>query len=485
MKSDWKNVLKKESDCKFVIPVSFREDMRVPGVIFISEKLMPTLYDDEAPMQVVNVATLPGIIKYSIALPDIHYGYGFPIGGVAATSITEGVISPGGVGFDINCGVRLLRTNLLREDIIQKADKLAHTLFSVVPCGVGSKGDIRIGETNLKKVLEEGAQWAVRSGYGWQEDTELCEEEGAMEGADADAVSKRALERGLPQLGTLGSGNHFIEVQYVDEVYDEEAARVMGLAKGQVTVMIHSGSRGLGHQVCQDFINIMKVASDKYGIHLVDRQLACAPVDSPEGKRYFAAMVAAANYAWTNRQYLAHLTREAFVRVFKVDSHNLGMSQIYDVAHNIAKIEEHEIEGRKQRVCVHRKGATRAFPAHHPKIPQKYSEIGQPVLVPGDMGRVSYILRGTEHAMKETFGSICHGAGRLKSRTAARSDFTHQSVINDLEKQGIHLQAANRKVILEEAPQAYKDVSLVVESCVCAGLASKVLRLRPMVVIKG
>ncbi|MEW6202160.1 MAG: RtcB family protein [bacterium] len=485
MKDNWRDVLKRESDCKYVIPKSYRQDMRVPGVIIISEKLMPAMYEDDATMQVVNVATLPGILKYSLAMPDIHYGYGFPIGGVAATSLTEGVISPGGVGFDINCGVRLLRTNMNREDITQRSDKICNTMFSVVPCGVGSKGDIRVGETNLKKVLEEGARYAVRSGFGWEDDPEFCEEEGAMAGADASAVSRRAIERGLPQLGTLGSGNHFLEVQYVEEIYDEEAARKIGLAKDQVTVMIHSGSRGLGHQVCQDFINIMKTASDRYNIHLVDRQLACAPIDSPEGKKYFAAMAAAANYAWANRQYLAHLTREAFMRVFRVDSHQLGMSQIYDVAHNIAKMEEHDIDGKRQRVCVHRKGATRAFPAHHPQIPKKYSAIGQPVLVPGDMGRASYVLRGTERAMTETFGSICHGAGRLKSRTAAKADFTHEAVLKDLESKGICLKAADRRAILEEAPQAYKDVSLVVESCVCAGIATKVLKLRPMIVIKG
>ncbi|MEW5946352.1 MAG: RtcB family protein [bacterium] len=485
MKTDWKKVLEKESGNKYVIPRSFREDMRVPGIIFIGDGLIGTLYDDEAPAQVVNVATLPGIVSASIALPDIHYGYGFPIGGVAAMRLDDGVISPGGVGFDINCGVRLLRTSLKRDEVVPKAGSLCSNLFALIPCGVGSKGDIRITERETRQVLEEGAGWAVRNGNGWEEDTTFCEENGAMRGADAGAVSARAVERGRPQLGTLGSGNHFIEVQYVDEVYDAAAAGALGFEEDSVAVMIHSGSRGLGAQVCQDYIGAMKTAAKKYGIDLPDGQLACAPVESPEGRRYFGAMAAAANYAWANRQCLAHLARQAFVRTFKAESKKLGMTQVYDVAHNIAKIEEHEVGGRKMKLCVHRKGATRAFPPNHPDVPAGYAAVGQPALVPGDMGRASYVLRGTPAAMKETFGSICHGAGRLKSRSAAKRELSSQKIVRELEDRGIRIRAADMKVITEEAPEAYKDVSLVVESCTGAGIAAPVLRLRPMAVIKG
>ncbi|MFH1538130.1 MAG: RtcB family protein [bacterium] len=485
MSQNWEGVVKKESEGKYVIPREFRDDMRVPGVVFASHKLLPSVLRDNALEQVVNVATLPGIIQSSIALPDIHYGYGFPIGGVAATSLRDGVISPGGVGFDINCGVRLLRTNLERGDVAGKAGELAAVLFSVIPCGVGSKGDIRPGEKNIKRVLEEGVGWAVKNGYGWREDIEFCEENGCMEGAEAGELSKRAVERGLPQLGTLGSGNHFIEVQYVEEVFDNEAARVFGLSAGQVVVMIHSGSRGLGAQVCQDSISMMRGAAGKYGFELPDRQLSCAPVDSPEGKKYFAAMAAAANYAWANRQCLMHLVRQAFERVFGTGAERLGMSLVYDVAHNIAKLEVHEVDGKRERVCVHRKGATRALPAGHPLVPKRYAGVGQPVLVPGDMGRASYVMRGMEAAMRESFGSVCHGAGRLLSRTAAKQQFNSRQVMDDLEERGIKIQAANRKVMVEEAPGAYKDVSLVVDSCERAGLAERVAKLRPMAVVKG
>lgn len=485
MEHDWSEVLKKESEGKYVIPKEFRDDMRVPGVVFVSHKMLPSLFRDNALEQVVNVATLPGIILSSIAMPDIHYGYGFPIGGVAATSLTDGVISPGGVGFDINCGVRLLRTNLERGDVADKAGDLTRTLFSKIPCGVGSKGDIRPGEKKLGNVLEKGVRWAVKNGYGWEGDIEFCEENGCMEGAEAGALSKRAFERGLPQLGTLGSGNHFIEVQCVEEVYDDAAAGVFALEEGQVVVMIHSGSRGLGAQVCQDAISMMKGATGKYGFELPDRQLSCAPVESPEGKKYFAAMAAAANYAWTNRQCLSHLVRKAFEREFGAGAEGLGMSLVYDVAHNIAKFEEHEVEGRRVRVCIHRKGATRALPAGHELLPQRYAGVGQPVLVPGDMGRASYVMRGMEPAMLESFGSICHGAGRILSRSAAKKKYNSRQIMDELGEKGIKIQAANKKVMVEEAPGAYKDVSLVVDSCVRAGLAERVVRLRPLAVIKG
>jgi len=482
---NWQEAIRRVSDFKIEIPRDFRDDMRVPGIIFTDTHDMGTLLGDQAPVQVINVATLPGIIEYSLAMPDIHYGYGFPIGGVAAMSVSDGVISPGGVGFDINCGVRLLNTTLAREDVLKQADMLCAEIFSSVPCGVGSRGDIRVGRDEMEKLLSNGAQWAVKKGLGWEEDIELCEERGRLEVDNIDGVSNHARERGKDQLGTLGSGNHFIEVQYVDRVYDDLAARAMGLEEGLAAVMIHSGSRGLGAQVCQDSIRVMREAAARYGYELPDRQLACAPVGSPEGKEYYSAMCAAANYAWANRHCLAHRVRGAFERVFGTPAERIGLHLVYDVAHNIAKMETHEVAGKKIDTCVHRKGATRAFPARHPDVPDRYAALGQPVIVPGDMGRASYVMLGTEQAMAETWGSICHGAGRVKSRSGAKASFKAKDIIEDLQKRHVVIHAKSKRVIVEEAPEAYKNVSDVVETCVRAGIAKKVARLRPMAVVKG
>jgi tRNA-splicing ligase RtcB len=483
--TDWASVLQKQGDASWVIPRTYRPDMRVPGKIFASGKLYDLLVADEAPAQVVNVATLPGIVRWSLAMPDIHFGYGFPIGGVAAMDADQGVISPGGVGFDINCGVRMLRTDLGREDILEHSQNLGNQLFSNIPCGVGSHGDIRLSAKDMERVLCRGAAWAVSQGIGENSDLEFCEQNGCLETHDTDGVSARARERGKDQLGTLGSGNHFIEVQYVDAVYDENAARTMGLEHGLATIMIHSGSRGLGAQVCQDSVREMKAAVIKYGIDLPDRQLACAPVKSPEGQRYYGAMAGAANYAWANRQCMAHLVRRTFEEVFGLGAARLGLRQVYDVAHNIAKMEKHDVDGKQRTLCVHRKGATRAFPAGHAEIPAAYKSVGQPVIVPGDMGRYSYVLAGTDRAMSETWGSICHGAGRVQSRSAAKASYTSSQVIEKLRQRGVEIRARGKKTIVEEAPEAYKDVSLVVETCEKAGIATKVARLRPLIVIKG
>ena len=482
---DWADILEPHGDAAYVIPKGFRSDMRVPGKIFAHGSLYELLIRDQAPAQVVNVATLPGIVRWSLAMPDIHFGYGFPIGGVAAMDVRDGVISPGGVGFDINCGVRLLRSDLTRGDVAARSQNLANQLFKNIPCGVGSRGQIRLSPKHMERVLHQGAAWAVSQGFGQSSDLEFSEQSGCLETHDTQGVGDRARERGKDQLGTLGSGNHFVEVQYVDAVYDEREARAMGLEHGRATIMIHTGSRGLGAQVCQDSVRAMKDATHKYGIDLPDRQLACAPVSSPEGQQYYGAMAGAANYAWANRQCLVHLVRLTFEEVFGLGAARLGLHQVYDVAHNIAKFEEHLVDGKPRTLCVHRKGATRAFPAGHPDIPGAYRAVGQPVLVPGDMGRCSYVLIGDPLAMDQTWGSICHGAGRIQSRTSAKEHFTSKQVIAKLQAQGIELRAAGKKTIVEEAPEAYKDVSLVVETCERAGLAHKVARLRPLVVVKG
>lgn len=482
---DWASILQKQGEASYVIPRSHREDMRVPGKVYASGALFDLLVADEACAQVVNVAALPGIVGWSLAMPDIHFGYGFPIGGVAAMDVDEGVISPGGVGFDINCGVRMLRTDLERGAVLERAGALGARIFSTIPCGVGSTGDIRLGAKDMERVLTRGAAWAAAQGFGDQADLEHSEQNGCLETHDTEGVSARARERGRNQLGTLGSGNHFIEVQFVDAVYDARAAAAFGLEHGLVTVMIHSGSRGLGAQVCQDSVRDMKDAVLRYGISLPDRQLACAPVTSPEGRRYYGAMAAAANYAWANRQCMAHLVRRAFEEVFGLGAARLGLRQVYDVAHNIAKIERHAVDGRERALCVHRKGATRAFPAGHPEVPEAYRGAGQPVLVPGDMGRCSFVLTGGPRVMQETWGSICHGAGRVQSRTAAKAAHTSRQVIEKLRARGVEIHARGKKTIVEEAPEAYKDVSLVVETCEKAGIARKVARLRPMIVIKG
>ncbi len=459
--------------------------MLVDGLIYADETLLQDIHLDESPQQVANVAHLPGIQKYSLAMPDIHWGYGFPIGGVAAFDWQEGVISPGGVGYDINCGTRLIASNLSRLEIVVKIKELLQALYGNIPSGVGSKGSLRLSAQELRQVLKEGAAWAVRQGYGWAEDLERTEDGGTMAGADPDVVSERAMERGRPQLGTLGSGNHFLEVGYVEEIYDEKVAQVFGLGQDQVTVLIHSGSRGFGYQVCDDFLKKMGERVRQLGLDLPDRQLACDFISAQTGQDYFAGMACAANYAWANRQMLMHWTREVFERVMGMSPRDLGMHLVYDVCHNIAKRETHLIDGQQKEVCVHRKGATRAFPPGHPAVPEKYREVGQPVLIPGDMGRYSYVLVGTKLAMAETFGSTCHGAGRVQSRTQAKKASKGRPLHRELEDRGIYVMAASRATLTEEAPEAYKDVSQVVEVVHQAGISKKVARLRPWGVVKG
>ncbi|MEW6087444.1 MAG: RtcB family protein [bacterium] len=485
MPESWAGPLEKIDDYRWLIPKTFQAGMRVPGLIYTSEHLIKDIRMDQTPVQVANVACLPGILKYSMAMPDIHWGYGFPIGGVAACGFEEGVISPGGVGYDINCGVRLMRTNLFAEEIRSKLEELLDKLFNNIPAGIGTKGKIRLSDRELRDVLLKGSEWAVKKGYGWTEDVELTEEKGCLRGANPDKVSERAIERGRPQSGTLGSGNHFLEIQEVVEIYDPQTADIFGLQKGQVTVMIHSGSRGLGYQVCDDYLKVMGRAVLKYNFSLPDRQLACAPVNSPEGKDYFSAMASSANYAWANRQWIMHWTREVFGDVFSESPEKLGMSLVYDVAHNIAKFERHEIDGTIKKVCVHRKGATRSFGPNHPDLPEKYKSCGQPVIIPGDMGRNSYVLAGTEKAMCETFGSTCHGAGRLMSRTSALKAATGRQIYDELSRRNILVRTGDLKTLSEEAPAAYKNVNEIVDIVHNAGLSRKIAKLRPLGVIKG
>ncbi|MCL0040256.1 RtcB family protein [Thermodesulfovibrionales bacterium] len=466
------------------VPVVYKEGMRTTGIIYLDRVLEPAL-EPEAIEQTANIATMPGIVGASLAMPDIHTGYGFPIGGVAAFDIKEGIISPGGVGYDINCGVRLLRSNLKKEEIAPKIKGLIDALYNEIPSGVGLKGRIRLSPGDEKRLLLKGAEWAVEKGLGEASDLERIESGGCMEGADPSIISRKAYERGRAQQGTLGSGNHFVEIQYVDQIYDEGVANALGLFKDQMTVMIHTGSRGFGHQVCTDFIEIMGKASRKYGIHLPDKELACAPFSSPEGKDYFAAMQAAANYAWANRQCIMHWTKEVFMSVLSISPKELGMSLVYDVAHNIAKVEEHSVKGEKKRLVVHRKGATRAFPPGHPELPAIYRSLGQPVIIPGDMGRASFVLLGTQRAMNETFGSTCHGAGRVMSRHRAIKQAKGRAIWREMEDKGIVVRAAGRGTLEEEMPEAYKDVSNVVDVVHNVGLSLKVARLRPLGVIKG
>lgn len=486
MGQNWKGTLEKIDDYRWKIPKSYKSQMRVDGIIYIDARLLEKVKEDQAPEQVANVATLPGILKASMAMPDIHWGYGFPIGGVAGFDTKTGVISPGGVGYDINCGVRLLRTNLSRNDITDDIlEKLVRSLFHDIPSGIGSTGKIRISEEEVKVVLIKGARWAYENGYGTKDDLEYTEENGQMKGADPNKISRRALERGGPQLGTLGAGNHFLEIQEVEEIYDVNAANIFRLEKGQITVMIHTGSRGLGYQVCDDNVKDLGRAVQKYNISLPDRQLACAPIESSEGKAYFAAMACAANYAWANRQCITHWVREAFRKVYNKTPDELGMELIYDVAHNIAKFEEHTVDGNKMTVCVHRKGATRAFPPNHSALPDKYKSLGQPVIIPGDMGTNSHLLLGTQRAFEETFGSTCHGAGRVWSRTHALDETRNRDVARELKSKGILVMAASREVLREEVPDAYKDVDVVVDVCHKAGISKKVAKMRPLGVVKG
>ncbi len=477
--------LKKIDDYIWEIPKTFQPGMRVPGRIYASERMLKHIVEDNAFKQVANVATLPGIVKYSMAMPDIHWGYGFPIGGVAAMDVSTGVVSPGGVGYDINCGVRLVKTNLTYEDVKPRLKKLVDEIFRNVPCGVGSTGRLKLSMRELNEVLAEGSEWAVRQGFGWEEDLEATEEGGRMNFAEPGNVSRRAKERGHDQLGTLGSGNHFLEIQVVRDIYDEKIAQQWGIFKGQVTVMIHCGSRGLGHQVCDEFERRLVPMLSKFGLNLPDKQLACAPISSDIGKEYLGAMAAAANFAWANRQIIMHWVRESFEKVFGKKADALGMSLLYDVAHNIAKFETHIVDGKKMNLLVHRKGATRAFAAGRMELSPKYRSTGQPVIIPGDMGRASFLLVGTQKAMEETFGSTCHGAGRYLSRKAAIRKNRGRRIDRELAEQGIYVRWVGRDTLYEEAPEAYKDVSEVVEAVEGAGISRKIARLRPIGVVKG
>jgi len=486
MMRQWKGPLEKVDEYRFRIPKSYKSGMRTSGLIYADERLMASVKQDEAPEQVANVATLPGIVGEALAMPDIHWGYGFPIGGVAATDFDEGVLSPGGVGYDINCGVRLLRTNLLAGDIKAKQKELIDTIFQEVPSGLGSKGKVRLDVSQLDAVLVEGAKWAVEKGYGRSEDLDFLEENGHMEGADPSKVGQVAKQRGCPQLGTLGAGNHFLEIQRVEEIYDEKAAKAMGITgKDQVMVMIHTGSRGCGYQICDDSLKVMHHAYRKYNIELPDPQLACAPAKSKETEDYFKAMACGANYAWANRQLITHWVRESFSRVLGKKDDAMDMGIVYDIAHNIAKLEEHEVEGKRRKVFVHRKGATRSFGPDRKEVVPAYRSLGQPVLIPGNMGSESYVLLGTEKAMKETFGSACHGAGRIMSRNQAIKQYSERQVMESLRGMGIYARGASDTVMSEEAPGAYKDVANVVEVCHGSGIARKVVRLKPMGVMKG
>lgn len=461
--------------------------MRVPGRIYASEELMAGIRDEDSIAQVANVAHLPGIVKYSLAMPDIHLGYGFPIGGVCAMDPQKGgVISPGGVGYDINCGVRLARTNLKEEDLQGKLHDVVRNIFYQVPSGVGSSSALKkLSIEDLRAVFRKGARWVVEQGMGTREDIEHTEEYGCLQSADPDAVSEAAMERGRDQLGTLGSGNHFLELDIVDEIFEEDIAEGLGLEQGNLCVFIHSGSRGLGHQVCQDALRTMQSAMKKYQIVVPDLQLACVPIDSPEGRSYMGGMAAAANFAWANRQTMMHLAQEAILQSLSLSPKALGWRLVYDVCHNIAKMEHHSVDGKIKELCVHRKGATRAFPPGHPQLPEAYRQIGQPVLIPGDMGNASYVLIGTDRAMTETFGSSCHGAGRLKSRKKAMEAARGRNIIHEMKKQGVTVMARGMRTIAEEMPEAYKNVHAVVDVMHVAGVSRKVARLRPIGVVKG
>jgi tRNA-splicing ligase RtcB (3'-phosphate/5'-hydroxy nucleic acid ligase) len=467
---------------RYRIPRDESLGMRTDVVLYASAALIEQIQKDQSLTQAVNVATLPGIVGPSLAMPDIHQGYGFPIGGVAAIDMNDGVVSPGGVGFDINCGVRLLRTTLTQAEVRPQLKGIIDQIFRDVPCGTGGEGRVKVKAGEIDDVLRKGARWMVANGYGDERDAEFAEAGGALEGALPNKVSTRAKERGTPQLGTLGSGNHFLELQYVEQVHDRAAALAMRIEEEQVVVLIHSGSRGLGHQVCTDYVALMNQVMPKYNITLPDRQLACAPIRSEEGQAYLGAMAAAANFAWANRQGITHFLRGAFRRIF---GDGTRLELIYDVCHNIAKQETYEVEGRKRNVLVHRKGATRAFPPGHREIPAEYRSIGQPVFIPGSMGTASWVLVGQQGAMLETFGSVCHGAGRLLSRTAVRKGKNAREEQRKLEENGILVRSESRDGILEELPEAYKNVDEVIEVVHNAGLARKVARLRPMGVIKG
>jgi tRNA-splicing ligase RtcB len=477
--------LKRVDKNTWLIDRGFKGCMRVPAIIYADDLLVQKMQQDMTLLQAANVACLQGVQRYSIVMPDGHQGYGFPIGGVAAMDIEEnGVISPGGVGYDINCGVRLIRTDLTANDVRPRIKDLVNAIYDNVPSGLGSTGKLRLSFQELNRVLDEGVRWAVEKGYGWEEDVERIEERGSWKLADSSKVSDTARRRGAAELGTLGSGNHFLEVQVVDKVYDERLAKAFGLFEGQVTVMIHTGSRGLGHQVASDYLQIMERAMRKYNTVPPDRELASIPYNTPEAQDYVRAMAAGANYAWTNRQIITHWVRQSFQQVFKVDPEKLGMHLVYDVAHNIAKIEEYDIDGKRRKVVVHRKGATRAFPPGSPEIPAAYREYGQPVLIPGSMGTASYVLAGVDTGVKTWF-TAPHGAGRWMSRSGAKREKTYKDVVQEMESKGIYLKASNVATVIEEMPEAYKDVDRVAQVAHEVGIGKLVARLRPIGVTKG
>jgi tRNA-splicing ligase RtcB len=465
---------------------AYQSGMRVPGLIYASEGLIELALKDNALSQVANVATLPGIVSASLAMPDIHWGYGFVIGGVAAFDPKRGgIVSPGGVGYDINCGVRLIRSNLDAGECAEQITPLVNQIFRDVPVGVGQGGDIVFEGKKMERLLKEGAAAVVMEGLSWEDDLEFIEEGGALEGADPSLVTDKAIKRGRRQCGTLGAGNHFIEIQRVEEIFDPEAAAAYGLAVGMITIMIHTGSRGLGHQTCEDTLQVMRNAVTKYEISLPDRQLACAPLESREGRDYLAAMACAANFAWANRSIITNFVRNAFERILGISAERLGLEIVYDVAHNIAKWETHTVDNKKIKLLVHRKGATRAFPAGHPDIPSKYAHIGQPVIIPGDMGTASWVLRAQPKAMEQTFGSACHGAGRAMGRNEAKRQINYGKLMQDMENKGIVVRAGSKSGLVEEAPEAYKDVDEVVEVTHRSGISTKVARMKPLAVIKG
>jgi tRNA-splicing ligase RtcB len=485
-KSDDKIPLERVDSYRWRIPKRYNPEMHVSGMVYADDVLIEQILQDNALHQVANVATLPGIVGHSLAMPDIHWGYGFPVGGVAATHAEYGVVSPGGIGFDINCGVRLLATDLLHAQLRGKIDKLADELFSNLPSGVGGAGMHQLSMDEMHAVMVRGAAWAIEEGYGFDQDLEVTEEHGCLAVANPDAVSNTAMQRGMKQLGSLGSGNHFCEVQTIEHIYDAEAAEALGIGQiGQIVVTIHCGSRGFGHQIAEEYIRLAESKQQDFGFHLVDRQLACLPLQSNLGKSYLAAMACGANFAWANRQLLMHGVRQAFASVFGKRTRPKDMPLVYDVCHNIAKMEEYEIDGQVQRVCVHRKGATRAFPANNPVVPEKYRAVGQPVLIPGDMGRYSFVLVGAQGSMEQTFGTCCHGAGRRQSRTAAKKSVTSKELLEQLAARDVTVRVHSKNLLPEEAPQAYKDAQQVVNVVHNAGLAKLVARLKPVIVVKG
>jgi len=485
MKPVTRGDLRKIGEYLYEVPQTFRHDMRVPAHFYADEGFLTAALEDRSLEQLVNTATLPGVVGQAMAMPDIHQGYGFPIGGVVATKLPNGIVSPGGVGYDVNCGVRTLTTDLDAEEIRPHIDSLVDALYKQLPSGVGVKGHLHLNRSELEQILADGSKWALREGYATRADVAHTEDEGCIAGANPAAVSNEAKKRGLEQVGTLGSGNHFAEIDVVSEIYDPKVAEVFGLRRGQAVVQIHCGSRGLGHQVATDYIQEFQRASKRFGFELPDRQLVCAPLDSPEGQNYLAAMNCAANYAWANRQVLTHWARAAFEEVLAGKVRGWELTLLYDVAHNIAKLETHEVEGKPTRVCVHRKGATRAFGPGHPDVPADYRSVGQPVLVPGSMGTASYILVGTAENMPRTFGSCCHGAGRMMSRTEAKHEVRGAQLRDELAQRGIAVRAGSLKGLAEEAPDAYKDVDRVVKIVAAAGLARLVARLEPLAVVKG